>query len=187
MEIVVVLTIIQIIIGLLYANMMEWVLHNLILHKIGKNKKSFFSFHWHGHHKNSRKQKFYDSDYEASIWTWNARGKEALGLFIVWLLHTWTFFLFPIFAITITYCVINYYFTHKWAHQHPGWAKKNLRWHWEHHQGKNQDANFCVTQPWFDYIMGTRVKYREEEVNGKMVLRPIDKNEGKFVEKHASK
>ncbi|RCW70847.1 hypothetical protein DET61_1045 [Marinobacter nauticus] len=22
----------------------------------------------------------------------------------------------------------------------------------------NQDANWCVTRPWFDYIMGTRIK-----------------------------
>jgi sterol desaturase/sphingolipid hydroxylase (fatty acid hydroxylase superfamily) len=41
----------------------------------------------------------------------------------------------------------------------PEWAKKHLRWHYEHHMGKDQNKNFCVTKPWFDWIMGTRVKY----------------------------
>jgi hypothetical protein len=25
--------------------------------------------------------------------------------------------------------------------------------------GPNQDANWCVTRPWFDQLMGTRVPY----------------------------
>jgi hypothetical protein len=31
--------------------------------------------------------------------------------------------------------------------------------------GKNQDMNWCVTRPWFDWILGTRERYaftREE-------------------------
>ena len=27
----------------------------------------------------------------------------------------------------------------------------------EHHMGHHPGANWCVTKPWFDYLMGTRV------------------------------
>lgn len=29
--------------------------------------------------------------------------------------------------------------------------------HYDHHMNASQHANWCVTKPWFDYIMGTRV------------------------------
>ena len=31
--------------------------------------------------------------------------------------------------------------------------------HYDHHMGKNQDANWCVTHPFFDWVMGTREPY----------------------------
>ena len=31
--------------------------------------------------------------------------------------------------------------------------------HYDHHMGADQDANWCVTRPWFDWIMGTRKPY----------------------------
>lgn len=165
----------QVILGLLYGNFVEWVVHKYVLHKLGKNKKSPFSFHWHEHHRKSRLEKFYDDDYEKPIWNWGASGKEAAGLGLLWLAHCWLFFFFPVFATTITYCIFNYYFTHKWAHQEPEWAKKYLRWHWEHHMGKNQEANFCVTQPWCDYLLGTRIHYREELTeSGEIKLVPVE-------------
>ena len=34
---------------------------------------------------------------------------------------------------------------------------KKIPWHYDHHMNSNQDANWCVTKPWFDYILGTRV------------------------------
>lgn len=152
----------QIAVGLLYGNMVEWLAHKYLLHHLGRKKTSWFAFHWHEHHRKSRQNNFQDDDYEQSIWNWNARGKEALGLFLLWATHIWTAFFFPVFFLTVTYCTINYYYTHKWSHENPEWAKKNLRWHWEHHMGRNQHANYCVTQPWFDYIAGTRVHYREK-------------------------
>lgn len=36
-------------------------------------------------------------------------------------------------------------------------GKKRIPWHYDHHMNSNQDANWCVTRPWFDYVMGTRV------------------------------
>ena len=37
-------------------------------------------------------------------------------------------------------------------------GKKAIPWHYDHHMNTNWDANWCVTRPWFDYIMGTRIK-----------------------------
>jgi hypothetical protein len=47
----------------------------------------------------------------------------------------------------------------------------------------NQDANWCVTRPWFDYIMGTRVISSEDlaETN------PLGIKLPKFVEKRVNK
>ena len=45
---------------------------------------------------------------------------------------------------------------HRRAHLQPEWARK-IPWHYDHHMNSNQDANWCVTKPWFDYLMGTRV------------------------------
>lgn len=161
----------QIAAGLLYGNMVEWIMHKYVLHHLGRKKSSWFSFHWHEHHRKSRSNRFYDDDYEQNVFHWNARGKEAFGLLILWLSHSWLLFILPAFYLTLTYCTLNYYFTHKWSHENPNWARKHLRWHWEHHMGRNQHANYCVTQPWFDYIAGTRIHYREENLlSGKMNL-----------------
>ena len=32
-------------------------------------------------------------------------------------------------------------------------------WHYDHHMGPNQNANWCVTRPWMDIVMGTREPY----------------------------
>lgn len=174
MVLMVLFILLQIVAGLLYGNLVEWIAHKYVLHGIGKKPRSAFSFHWHEHHRKSRKNNFQDDDYDKSFFHWNARGKEAAGLGLLWLTHCWLFLFVPAFAMAITYCVFNYYFTHKWSHQHPEWAKVHLRWHWEHHMGKNQDMNYCVTQPWFDYILGTRVHYREEMTkSGKVKLVPV--------------
>ena len=57
------------------------------------------------------------------------------------------------------YSLINYYRKHKRAHLDPEWAREHLPWHYDHHMGRNQHANWCVSQPWFDWVMGTREKY----------------------------
>ena len=57
------------------------------------------------------------------------------------------------------YATANYYYTHKHAHLDPEWARAKLPWHVDHHLAPNQDANWCVTRPWFDLILGTRELY----------------------------
>lgn len=142
--------------GLLYANAAEWFLHRYLLHVLGKSKASFWHFHWGEHHRNSRKNGFRDPDYQRSVFGWHAQGKEALGIGILVLLHSPLFLWAPSFAATVTYCAFDYHRKHRRSHRDPQWAKRHLPWHYEHHMGHNQDANWCVTWPWFDWIMGTR-------------------------------
>lgn len=63
----------------------------------------------------------------------------------------------PFFVLGIYYSTWNYWSTHSKAHLDPEHTKKHIPWHHDHHMNANQDANWCVTRPWFDYIMGTRV------------------------------
>ena len=60
-------------------------------------------------------------------------------------------------AAAAVYSACNYFSIHRRAHLEPEWAMKKIPWHYDHHMNANQDANWCVTKPWFDYLLGTRV------------------------------
>ncbi|TNE46521.1 MAG: hypothetical protein EP343_23230 [Deltaproteobacteria bacterium] len=153
--------------GLLYSNAGEWLLHKYVLHGLGKRKKSFWSFHWHNHHKEVRRNEHIDEAYDDSPFQWNAQGKEVASLLALGLGHAPLFPVAPFFTATVWYSMVNYYRVHKKSHLDPEWAKENLPWHYDHHMGPNQDANWCVTRPWFDVLMGTREPYvgTEQEQN----------------------
>ncbi len=34
-----------------------------------------------------------------------------------------------------------------------------MPWHYDHHMGKDQNSNWCVTHPLFDMVLGTRKEY----------------------------
>jgi sterol desaturase/sphingolipid hydroxylase (fatty acid hydroxylase superfamily) len=142
-------------VGLLYANAFEWAFHKYVLHGLGKNKKSFWSFHFHEHHREARKNNMRDPGYERSVWSWNAQGKEALALFAGSLVVTPLFPVAPFFVTTVWASELRYYFVHKKSHLDPEWAKEKLPWHYAHHMGRDQDKNWCVTHPFFDKVMGT--------------------------------
>ena len=150
-------------IGLLYANASEWFIHKYVLHGVGKKKSSFWSFHWSEHHRAARKNKFRDPDYERSVFGKHAQGKEALAVVGLMVAHAPLFPFAPYFTATVMYSALNYLHKHKKAHLDPAWAKEHLRHHYDHHMGSEQDANWCVTQPWFDHIMGTRIEYEYDE------------------------
>jgi len=65
----------------------------------------------------------------------------------------------PYFVLTAYATAYNYYRCHKRAHRDPDWGREHLPWHYDHHMGPNQHANWCVTRPWFDLILGTREAY----------------------------
>jgi hypothetical protein len=149
----------QILIGLIYVNFVEWVIHKNILHGLGKNKKSIWSFHWKNHHKNVRKYKGLDPVYIKGIRNFNAHTKDLVALVLGVSVHIPVLFYFPAFFWTLVFSAILYYILHRKSHNNVVWARYFLTWHYDHHMGKNQDVNWCVTWPLFDWIMGTRVKY----------------------------
>lgn len=142
--------------GLLYANAGEWLIHKYVLHGLGRKKRSFWSFHWHEHHRASRRNGMLDEHYHRSLLGWNAQSKEALGLVGIGLSHLPLLPVAPFFTATVIYSAARYYRIHKRAHLDPEWAKAHLPWHYDHHMAPDQDANWCVTHPFFDRVMGTR-------------------------------
>ncbi len=151
-----------IVLGLVYANILEWLIHKHVLHGLGKSKKSVFSFHWKRHHKASRQCDFYDEDY-ATVFSWNGNSKEIFGLLFLLVVHFPLYFVAIWLYLTLCYSCANYYYKHRRSHRDPQWAKEHLRWHYDHHMGKNQDVNWGVSRPWADWLFGTRVKYQYDE------------------------
>jgi len=153
--------------GLAAANAGEWLIHKYVLHGLGRNKDSYWAFHWHDHHRAARRNEHVDDCYEGTVFAWDARGKEALGLAGAALAVAPLFPVAPFFTGALWYSALRYYKVHKRAHEDGDWARENLPWHYAHHMGPNQDSNWCVTHPWFDHVMGTREPYvgtpREKE------------------------
>lgn len=145
--------------GLLYANAIEWGTHKYILHGWGKKRASFWSFHWHDHHRNVRRNEHYDEGYRQHLLGWHSQSKEVLALAGIGVVHAPLFAVTPVLGSTLFYCLVRYYVVHRRAHLDPDWARDHLPWHYDHHMGPNQDANWCVTWPWFDHLMGTREYY----------------------------
>lgn len=150
--------------GVFYANAVEWVVHKYLLHGLGRKKGSFWSFHWREHHKNCRKYGMRDPDYLKPLSDWNARGKEAAGILLLCAAHLPLAGAAPYFTVGVFFSGLNYLRKHRKSHVDPEWAMKHMRWHVEHHLGKDQDKNWCVSQPWFDRILGTRVEYPESSL-----------------------
>lgn len=146
--------------GLLVANASEWFFHKNVLHALGKDRKSFWSFHWRDHHRECRLNGNRDRHYERLPLKWDAQGKEAAALAVACFVQLPLLPLAPFYVGTLWYCALNYYFKHKKAHMNTEWCRDHLPWHYDHHMGRNQDANWCVTKPWFDHLMGTRVPYK---------------------------
>jgi hypothetical protein len=145
--------------GLVASNAGEWLIHKYILHGLGKNPKSFWSFHWHDHHRQARRHEMIDAQYTRPGWTqWDAKTKEVAALIVGAVVQMPLFPVAPFFTATVWYRMWRYYQIHKRAHVEPAWAKEQLPWHYDHHMGKDQNANWCVTHPFFDHVMGTRKK-----------------------------
>jgi hypothetical protein len=149
------------ILGLLYANVGEWLVHKYILHGLGKDRHSFWAYHWYEHHAICGKNSMLDPGYQSIHLTkWNAQTKELSVLTGIALLHVPLLILFPVFTAALYASLMIYYYKHRKAHLNPAWAKHHLPWHYDHHLGGHCSANWCITWPWFDYLMGTRVKYK---------------------------
>jgi hypothetical protein len=150
-------TVIYFLFGLLYANAGEWFMHKFILHGLGKNQHSFWAYHFNDHHAVSTENNMLDAGYrKLNLTTWNTQTKELCVLATIVLVHLPFFFLLPEFISALYVSLLVYYYKHRKAHLDADWAKVHLLWHYQHHLSGNSNANWCITWPLFDYIMGTR-------------------------------
>ncbi len=149
--------------GLAFSNAGEWWIHKHWLHGRGRSKKSFWAFHWHDHHKAAYRHNMVDDQYKRSLLRWNSpQQKEAAALWAGAAVILPLLPVAPFFTGTVWYRMWHYYKVHKKSHLDPKWAEENLPWHVDHHMGKDQNANWCVTHPWFDYVMQTRKPYLDD-------------------------
>jgi hypothetical protein len=166
--------------GLAFANASEWFVHKYVLHGLGRRKGSFWQFHWHDHHRNARTHEHRDPDYERPLFErWNGQSKEALALIGGTLALAPLVPIAPFFVGTVAYSAVNYYRKHKRAHLDPAWARAHLPWHYDHHMGPNQHANWCVTRPWFDELMGTREPYVGTQLERDHVAKRARREQGR--------
>ncbi len=164
--------------GLIAANAFEWNMHKYILHERARKKNSFWRFHWAEHHKAVYKEEFRDKDYERPLLSgWNAQSKEAAALAGAAAMVTPLFPIAPGFTAGLWFSAWNYYRVHKKSHLDTEWGYNHLPWHYDHHMARDQDKNWCVTFPLWDYVMGTRVKYKGTEAERK----DIEKKERRKV------
>lgn len=150
---------IQVPLALVYANLVEWLVHKYLLHR-GKRKGSFWSHHFRVHHRLARRQgplQMIDEGYRESFWK-QVRTSEVLGLVVLVVSHLPLITVAPWFVGTLVFSAVNYFRVHRKAHTNPEWAAKWLPWHVDHHLGTNQDANWCVSFPLWDWILKTRIK-----------------------------
>ena len=147
------------ILGVVASNASEWAIHKYVLHGLGKKKDSFWSFHWHEHHKNTRKNAGYDPVYEKPVLDSASRTKEVLGIVSGALAATPLLPIAPGFVAGAWASSAAYYYVHRKAHLDPDWGKKWVPWHVDHHLGPNQHKNWCVTFPLWDWVMDTRVPF----------------------------
>ena len=149
-----------------HTNLVEWLWHKYVFHGMGKKKNGKFSHHWKEHHKVVRKSGGYDLGYKNKIGTFPDPTSEVLYIVIGALLHLPFVYFSPIFVLGVWLHGAAYYYIHSKSHLDISWAKKWAPWHYDHHMGRNQDANWCVTPPLWDYILGTRehfLKNKKEE------------------------
>lgn len=148
----------QVLVGYLYANLVEWLYHRYIQHGLGKKRGSRFRTHWKDHHGVVRRNGYYDDSYKFSG-VMEDPMREIFELLVGALIHAPLFYVFPYFAGYLWFHALLYFMIHRKSHLDPEWAKRWAPWHYDHHMGKNQDANWCVTPPLWDYILGTRLYF----------------------------
>ncbi|HBI8869236.1 sterol desaturase family protein [Acinetobacter baumannii] len=143
--------------GIFVANGLEWYFHKVWLHEFPTKYRNSPFFTHIAHHKRARLNNFHDEGYAESMFKNAEIYNEKTAL--IGLAGAATVFLpvAPFFTAGLYYGIWNYWRIHAKSHLDPEYAKNRILWHYDHHMTSNQNANWCVTRPWFDYIMGTRV------------------------------
>ena len=149
----------QVVLAFIYTNLVEWLWHKYVFHGMGKKKGGKFSHHWKKHHRTVRKSRGLDLGYNNKIGTFPDPTLEIVYIIVGALLHLPIAYFFPVFVLGVWIHGAAYYYIHRKSHLDVQWAKKWAPWHYDHHMGRNQDANWCVTFPFWDYIFNSRVYY----------------------------
>lgn len=149
-------SIFQVCFAWVYSLVLEYFIHDALHNH--REYPFFFKNHFGRHHKEARSNKMYDKNYE-KIFSKTSLF-ELSGLFILALLHSPMAYLFPIGYSALVVSLLHYYYIHRKSHLDPKWAKKHLRWHYDHHMGRDQHANWGIRTDYFDVKFKTRVKYR---------------------------
>ncbi|MFX7298873.1 hypothetical protein ABTI66_20110, partial [Acinetobacter baumannii] len=159
-----------------------------------KHRNSPFFTHI-AHHKRARLNHFHDEGYAQSMFKNAEIYNEKTAL--IGLAGAATIFLpvAPFFTAGLYYGIWNYWRIHAKSHLDPEYAKNRIPWHYDHHMTSNQNANWCVTRPWFDYIMGTRVttEVSKTETNPlgmklpEWIEKPVNKAAHKLLSKSFAK
>ena len=143
--------------GIILGWLFEWGAHKYLLHNF--SKKIFSYSHFSVHHRNCRKNNFYDADYEKFPPAAMSSGLKEIVLLASSLVVTLpVIFISAYIWFGLLFHALVYYFVHRKCHLDVEWGKKWVPWHYQHHMGKDQNCNWGVTNPVFDYIFGTRKK-----------------------------
>ncbi|MDX1587803.1 MAG: hypothetical protein R3296_02605 [Oleiphilaceae bacterium] len=167
-------------IALVFANGFEWAAHKYILHGTPRPGQPRYSpvprsmkSHW-AHHKLVRTSGYQDEAYVEGLGHWRTRN-EVTSLLVLTAATSLVFPVAPFFTLGTYYAAGRYYYVHRRSHLDPEWGKQHIPWHYDHHMNSNQDANWCVTRPWFDYLMGTRVVSSPELAESNPLGLPLPK------------
>jgi len=144
-------------IGLVVANSFEWYAHKVWLHEYPSKYRNSPFFTHIAHHRRARLNEFIDNGYAESMFKNAEMYNEKTALIGIGMVATVFLPVAPFFTAGLYYGIWNYWRIHSKSHLDSEYARKRIPWHYDHHMTSNQNANWCVTRPWFDYIMGTRV------------------------------
>lgn len=144
-------------VAMVYSNLWEWFLHKVILHGFGRSRRNFWFYHWKEHHGVVNHTDGYDENYTRVFRAWNGPTKEYVQILGMAALHLPLWSVAPGFVAGVVFCALEYLYKHTRSHLDPEWLREKLPWHWDHHFGDNPDANWCLTRPWMDDLLGTRI------------------------------
>lgn len=136
------------------GSFIEWAAHRFILHNF--NIKKFSKYHFGRHHSRARKNMGYDEDYLIF-----PPRKWKTGLHEIFSLIVATILVLPLAFISIWLWIFlclhacAYFYLHRRMHLETEWGEKWFPWHYRHHMGKDQNTNWGVTNPMFDYVFNT--------------------------------
>lgn len=141
--------------GIVLGSLIEWCAHKYLLHNF--RNRIFSHSHFSIHHRNCRKHDNYDKDYESFPPTTFDGGLMEIALLVSGVILVLPIALLS-FAVWcgLAFHAVVYYYVHRRCHLDVEWGKKYFPWHYQHHMGKNQNCNWGVTNPIFDYVFGTR-------------------------------